>query len=108
MLFSANLENQDTETLPDYGKVQWVEYEPKSWSDLLPGASKSARDIVGELLRYQSSRRSSAKMVSPCVLLEVFIQRTDCKPRSSSTHTLKGVHFDRYVASNTNQQFQWN
>ena len=50
--------------MPDYGKVQWVEYKPKAWEELLPGASEAARSLVSKLLKYQGAQRVAAAKVS--------------------------------------------
>lgn len=54
---------QDTEKLPDWGKVQWVVYEPQSWTSILPHTSDEARDLVGGLVKYQSTERLEAASV---------------------------------------------
>ncbi|KAF2421827.1 kinase-like protein [Tothia fuscella] len=50
----------EAEKLPNWGKVQWVEYEPQSWDVLLPKASVEGRDLVSHLVKYQSTERMSA------------------------------------------------
>ncbi|KAK0660335.1 Serine/threonine-protein kinase csk1 [Lasiodiplodia hormozganensis] len=44
----------------DWGKVQFYEYPPKSWVELLPDCEDSARDLVSRLVVYESSRRLTA------------------------------------------------
>lgn len=45
---------------PDWGKMQWKIFPPRSWSELLPRASSSARDLTGKLVRYEHNERISA------------------------------------------------
>lgn len=51
----------ETEKLPDWGKVEFFKYPAKSWDDILRGASSKGRDLVTQLVRYESSQRISAK-----------------------------------------------
>ncbi|KIW02970.1 uncharacterized protein PV09_05631 [Verruconis gallopava] len=48
------------ESCPDWGKIQWVEYSPKPWSELLPDTSTVARDLISKLIVYQGSERLTA------------------------------------------------
>ncbi|KOC12694.1 hypothetical protein AFCA_007228 [Aspergillus flavus] len=50
----------ETEKLPDWGKVEFYRYPAKSWDDILRGASSKGRDLVSQLVRYESSQRISA------------------------------------------------
>ena len=49
---------------PDWGKMQFVEFPPKTWEEILPGADGVASDFVRKLVKYQSSERSKASKVS--------------------------------------------
>ncbi|KAE8373278.1 kinase-like domain-containing protein [Aspergillus bertholletiae] len=49
----------ETEKLPDWGKVEFYRYPAKSWDDILRGASSKGRDLVSQLVRYESSQRIS-------------------------------------------------
>ncbi|GME24302.1 hypothetical protein GTA08_BOTSDO10566 [Neofusicoccum parvum] len=44
----------------DWGKMQFHEYSPKPWPDLLPTSEDNARDLVSRLVVYESSRRLTA------------------------------------------------
>ena len=50
--------------LPDWGKMTFVKFPGKSWEELLPKASADGRDLVSQLVRYQSTERLSAAEVS--------------------------------------------
>ncbi|KAJ5561700.1 hypothetical protein N7461_000461 [Penicillium sp. DV-2018c] len=50
----------EVQDLPDWGKVEFHSYPPRSWDEILPGASSNGRDLVNQLVRYQSSERLSA------------------------------------------------
>lgn len=54
---------QEAAEFPDWGKMQFYEYPAKPWSELLPKASQSARDLVSKLVQYESGRRMSASEV---------------------------------------------
>ncbi|RAK98567.1 putative cell division protein kinase (Ctk1) [Aspergillus ibericus CBS 121593] len=51
----------ETQQLPDWGKVEFYKYPAKAWDDTLKGASTKARDLVSQLVRYESSQRLSAE-----------------------------------------------
>ena len=55
---------QDTQNLPDWGKMTFVEFPGKTWSEILPDATAEGRDLVSQLVRYQSTERLSAQDVS--------------------------------------------
>ncbi|OAL01309.1 Mo25-domain-containing protein [Phaeosphaeriaceae sp. SRC1lsM3a] len=44
----------------DWGKVQFYEYSAQKWSALLPKLSEDERDLVENLVRYESGTRMSA------------------------------------------------
>ncbi|KAF2455240.1 negative regulator of the PHO system [Lineolata rhizophorae] len=46
---------------PDWGKMVFYDYQPKGWSKLLPNTPDTARDLVSQLVRYQSSERLPAE-----------------------------------------------
>ncbi|SLM37511.1 cell division protein kinase [Lasallia pustulata] len=50
-------------TFPDWGKMEFYKFPPKSWQEILPDTSENARDLVSNLIRYQSSDRMSAAAV---------------------------------------------
>ncbi|KAJ5135522.1 uncharacterized protein N7515_004800 [Penicillium bovifimosum] len=50
----------EVRVLPDWGKVEFHSYPPRTWEDILPGASSNGRDLVSQLVRYESSERLSA------------------------------------------------
>ncbi|KAE8353635.1 kinase-like domain-containing protein [Aspergillus coremiiformis] len=50
----------ETKKLPDWGKVEFYRYPAKPWDDILRGASSKGRDLVSQLVRYESSQRISA------------------------------------------------
>ncbi|KAL2042423.1 hypothetical protein N7G274_004915 [Stereocaulon virgatum] len=53
----------EAKELPDWGKMTFVEFPGKDWGQILPNASAKGRDLVGQLVRYQSSERLSAEEV---------------------------------------------
>ncbi|OJD16656.1 CMGC/CDK protein kinase [Emergomyces pasteurianus Ep9510] len=46
--------------LPDWGKIQFMEYPAKPWTEILSGASTNGRDLVSKLVRFESSERLPA------------------------------------------------
>jgi hypothetical protein len=46
--------------LPHWGKVEFYQYPPKRWEDILKGASTQSRDLVSRLVRYECRLRLSA------------------------------------------------
>ncbi|KAJ5658710.1 uncharacterized protein N7484_002359 [Penicillium longicatenatum] len=46
--------------LPDWGKVEFHPFAAQSWDEILPGASSKGRDLVRQLVCYESSQRLSA------------------------------------------------
>ncbi|KAL2823114.1 cell division protein kinase [Aspergillus granulosus] len=51
----------ETESLPDWGKIEFYRYPAKRWDEILPGASSNGRDLVSKLICYESSQRISAE-----------------------------------------------
>ncbi|KAJ5490882.1 hypothetical protein N7539_002449 [Penicillium diatomitis] len=56
----------DVEILPDWGKVEFFTYPPRSWQEILPAVSSKGRDLVSRLVRYQGSERLSAEELKQC------------------------------------------
>jgi hypothetical protein len=54
---------QEAEKFHDWGKMQFVEYDPQPWSCLVPGASEVEVDIVSKLVTYESGSRMTAEQV---------------------------------------------
>ena len=50
-------------TLPDWGKMQFVEYPAKTWPDLLPDVVPNARDLAAQLIKYPANERLTAQQV---------------------------------------------
>ncbi|KAJ5771383.1 uncharacterized protein N7511_003434 [Penicillium nucicola] len=46
--------------LPDWGKVEFHSFPAQPWEEVLPGASSNGRDLVRQLLCYESGDRLSA------------------------------------------------
>ncbi|KAJ9356099.1 protein kinase [Paecilomyces variotii] len=46
--------------LPDWGKMEFYEYPPKTWEEILKGASSKGRDLVSKLVCYETGQRISA------------------------------------------------
>ncbi|KAI9756430.1 MAG: coiled-coil domain-containing protein mad1 [Chaenotheca gracillima] len=46
---------------PDWGKMEFQKYQTRTWSEILPRASDSARDLASRLVRYESKERLTAK-----------------------------------------------
>ena len=55
---------KETNHLPDWGKMAFVQFPGKPWEDILPGVETEARDLVEKLVRYQSTERMNAEEVS--------------------------------------------
>ena len=54
---------KETTKFPDWGKMYFHDYASKSWTELLPNASDAARDLVSQLVRYESGSRLTAAQV---------------------------------------------
>lgn len=61
--YDTDLTAQEAATFPDWGKMQWKQYAPRPWSELLPKASPEGQDLVSQLVVYESGRRLSAAEV---------------------------------------------
>lgn len=61
--------------MPDWGKMNFTKYPPKSWEDILPDAEESARELLGSLVVYESASRLSAEDVS--FLIDFFVSGAD-------------------------------
>ncbi|CRG89571.1 hypothetical protein PISL3812_06608 [Talaromyces islandicus] len=46
--------------LPDWGKFEFYKYPAKPWEEIIRGASSQGRDLVGQLVRYESASRLTA------------------------------------------------
>ena len=53
----------EASSFPDWGKMTFVHYEAQSWSEIMPRASKEARNLVSSMVRYESKERLTAAMV---------------------------------------------
>jgi hypothetical protein len=49
--------------MPDWGKMNFHTHAPKPWSELLPGVSETARDLINRLVKYSGSQRLEANKV---------------------------------------------
>ncbi|KAI9752040.1 MAG: hypothetical protein M1835_001136, partial [Candelina submexicana] len=57
-LGTPSLENwPEAATYPDWGKMDFHMFPQKSWSELLPDTPSTARDLVSQLVRYESGDR---------------------------------------------------
>ncbi|KAG8528207.1 uncharacterized protein KY384_007124 [Bacidia gigantensis] len=54
--------------LPDWGKMQFVEFPGKGWEEILPGVGEKERQAVSSLIKYESVERSRAVAVSSLLL----------------------------------------
>ena len=54
----------EAKTFPDWGKMEFRKHEPRSWANILPDADDSGRDLVGDLVTYESTDRVAADKVS--------------------------------------------
>ncbi|KAK2768204.1 hypothetical protein FQN54_000056 [Arachnomyces sp. PD_36] len=50
----------ECKTLPDWGKMEFYDYAPQAWAEVLRGASTQGRDLVERLVRYESQERICA------------------------------------------------
>lgn len=55
---------QEAASFPDWGKVQFIDFPPQSWQDMLPGTSDVEQDVISKLVRYESAERLEAAQVS--------------------------------------------
>lgn len=63
MKYKANV-FQEARSLPDWGKMAFVQYPPRNWTDVLPNASPDAIVLVKRLVTYESGDRMKADEVS--------------------------------------------
>jgi len=54
---------QEATKFPDWGKMDFYDFPPKPWTELLPNVPEDAIDLVSKLIRYQSSDRLVAAEV---------------------------------------------
>ncbi|KAI4842502.1 kinase-like protein [Aureobasidium sp. EXF-8845] len=60
-LGTPNLDSwPEARSLPDWGKMAFVQYPPKSWTDILPSASADTIELVQRLVTYESGERMKA------------------------------------------------
>ena len=55
---------QEAKSLPDWGKMAFVQYPPKVWTDVLPNATPDAIELVKGLITYESGDRMRAEEAS--------------------------------------------
>ncbi|KAI9710544.1 MAG: hypothetical protein M1820_002680 [Bogoriella megaspora] len=60
----------EAKTFPDWGKMEFYEFETKSWEMLLLGVEKGARDLVASLVRFESGERARAEEVLKSLWLQ--------------------------------------
>ncbi|CAK1367271.1 unnamed protein product [Cercospora beticola] len=48
------------EEMPDWGKMNFTKYPAKSWDEILPGADAQARDLVKQLVQFETTWRPTA------------------------------------------------
>ena len=61
---NTHREPQEAQTFPDWNKMSFHAFPPRSWKDLLPLAPDDALDLVASLVVYQSTQRLTAQEVS--------------------------------------------
>ena len=54
----------EAEKMPDWGKMNFTKYPAKQWEEILQVAEQDERDLVKQLVQYESSWRLSARDVS--------------------------------------------
>lgn len=58
--------SQEAAHLPDWGKMEFYQFPPKPWIDLLPDVPEAAAlDLVDQLVRFESGARLTAEQVIP-------------------------------------------
>lgn len=62
--------SQEAKDLPDWGKMQFREYPPKKWSELLPASLEAERNLVSRLVVYESKNRATASEVRKAFLMK--------------------------------------
>ena len=55
---------QEAINFPDWGKMQFYEYQAKEWKEILPGVEMVVKELVQRLVRYESRERLRADEVS--------------------------------------------
>lgn len=73
--------------MPDWGKMHFVKYPAKGWDEILPGAEEQGRELVKQLVRFESGNRLSAEEVSILV-----INREVCDTDSFFCSRLCDIH----------------
>lgn len=70
--------------------MQFYEYPPKPWTELLSDCEDSARDLVSKLVVYESSQRLTATEVSSAKAIEGFFLFMLLTPAGTSSRLLQG------------------
>jgi cyclin-dependent kinase len=58
------LRKKEIISLPDWNKMTFVDFPGRTWTEILPHASPEMRDLVGGLVKYQSTERMCAADVA--------------------------------------------
>ena len=53
----------ESQHLPDWGKMTFAEFLPRSWEEILPNVEEGERDLVDKLVKYESGHRLKAAQV---------------------------------------------
>ena len=56
--------SQEARGLPDWGKMAFVQYPPRVWTDILPHAPPDAIELIQRLITYESGDRMKANEAS--------------------------------------------
>jgi hypothetical protein len=64
---------QESSLFPDFGKIDFVHFPTTPWEQLLPQASDEARQLLAELIVYDSSSRISATKVCAHIWIFTFM-----------------------------------
>ena len=65
--FYADIEAKEATQFSAWGKMEFLAYPAKPWAEILPLGSEAVRDLVSRLVRYESTERLKAGLVSvPC------------------------------------------
>ncbi|KAK4555992.1 mitogen-activated protein kinase [Recurvomyces mirabilis] len=51
----------EAESLPDWGKMNFTQYQGGTWDEILPNATAEAKDLMSSLVVFESGRRLMAK-----------------------------------------------
>ncbi len=53
----------ESESLPDWGKMAFVVFPGRPWTDVLSNADPMGVEVVAQMVRYQSTERMTAAQV---------------------------------------------